>query len=505
MYRALIILLLLGSAFGQSSVGLFQDINGVKYADQFSGGDIGAKINAAYAALPANGGTIFVSPKADNSCYSYTTPIIFQTSGKYAILAGLPAGNQTNPGGGACLNYTPTTATAAITLDYTPAAGGGYMPANGLRDLTLINNSCNTNGGCGSSATGVLTGTTNGGAHMADFRNVKIGGFGTGVNLNETGGIGWAVQFSNFSLAWNTTGLNFGTLHENIHWFGGACAVNGTCAAGNSTASDLFMYSVSVDSNTTAGITGSLNFSCVDCHFENLGSTALNYLNLTGGTASLVGGVYLDDQTTSTIAQMFTLSGTLLHITGASIFSGGRTITNIFTNSGNATVSGDFIATSSAPLPSVCSVGTCSVIKQIVGVVPGWNASGWIETTAPGANTGYDICYGDSTAHAVKCNYNNTTFFAQTQTIGTGNVTTAGTAVNTLTCQAQTGITVTGAATTDNVVANIGAALPATWQTGIVLSAHVTATNTVTVYLCNPTATASITPAATQVNVRVTR
>lgn len=135
------------------------------------------------------------------------------------------------------------------------------------------------------------------------------------------------------------------------------------------------------------------------------------------------------------------------------------------------------------------------------------NGSAFTEIAAPSNSnpTGMDICYGDSTAHAVKCNYNNTTFFNQTQTIGTGNVTTAGTAVNTLTCQAQTGITVTGAATTDNVVANIGATLPATWQTGIVLSAHVTASNTVTVYLCNPTATASITPAATTVNVRVTR
>lgn len=89
-------------------------------------------------------------------------------------------------------------------------------------------------------------------------------------------------------------------------------------------------------------------------------------------------------------------------------------------------------------------------------------------------------------------------------TYAAGNVTTAGTAVNAGTCQAQTGITVTGALTSDNVVANIGAALPATWQTGIVLSAHVTAAATVTVYLCNGTA-GNLTPAATQVNVRILR
>lgn len=128
------------------------------------------------------------------------------------------------------------------------------------------------------------------------------------------------------------------------------------------------------------------------------------------------------------------------------------------------------------------------------------------ETTGVTNQTaGQDNCAGDSTAHAIKCSYNGGSIFQIPQEIGSGNVTTAGTAINTLTCQAQTGITVTGAATTDNVIANIGATLPATWQTGIVLSAHVTATNTVTVYLCNPTATATITPAATQVNVRVLR
>lgn len=91
-----------------------------------------------------------------------------------------------------------------------------------------------------------------------------------------------------------------------------------------------------------------------------------------------------------------------------------------------------------------------------------------------------------------------------TVTIGTGNVTTAGTAIASGTCQAQTGITVTNAATSDSAAANLGATLPATWQTGIQFRAEVTGANTVTVNLCNPTA-GSITPAATQVNVRVLR
>lgn len=120
------------------------------------------------------------------------------------------------------------------------------------------------------------------------------------------------------------------------------------------------------------------------------------------------------------------------------------------------------------------------------------------------AGAGLDVIWPDSTAHRWKMNNNNGTNQNVLGSFASGNVTTAGTAVTNGTCQAQTGITVTGALTSDNVVANIGAALPATWQTGIVLSAHVTAADTVTVYLCNPSA-GSITPAATQVNVRIVR
>lgn len=81
-------------------------------------------------------------------------------------------------------------------------------------------------------------------------------------------------------------------------------------------------------------------------------------------------------------------------------------------------------------------------------------------------------------------------------------VTTAGTAVAAGTCQAQTGLTVTGTKTTSTVTWSIPTALPAAWQTGIHVVPVVTA-NTVTLNLCNPTA-GSITPDAQVVNVRVT-
>src|SRR5437868_3893693 len=64
----------------------------VKYvggpATMRSGEDIGAQINAAYASLPANGGTIVVISPAGGQCYSFSTPIVAAVPGKYLLLAG---------------------------------------------------------------------------------------------------------------------------------------------------------------------------------------------------------------------------------------------------------------------------------------------------------------------------------------------------------------------------------------------------------------------------------
>ena len=91
-----------------------------------------------------------------------------------------------------------------------------------------------------------------------------------------------------------------------------------------------------------------------------------------------------------------------------------------------------------------------------------------------------------------------------TQTIGSGTVTTAGTAVAAGTSQGQPELTITGAKTTDVAHCSLNAAPVATWRTGIQLLAPVVTSNTVTVWLSNPTAR-SITPAATTVRCTVTR
>jgi hypothetical protein len=65
-----------------------KNLEGVLYADQFSGSDIGAQINAAIAALPSAsctsagtpcGGTVMIRP-SPSGCYSFSTTINIPTS-----------------------------------------------------------------------------------------------------------------------------------------------------------------------------------------------------------------------------------------------------------------------------------------------------------------------------------------------------------------------------------------------------------------------------------------
>jgi hypothetical protein len=144
------------------------NINGVLFVGgpvNFWGGgssDIGAQINAADAALPGTGGAIVIIPPASGGCYDYSTPIVFAPTppappGKYVRLEGGGSGNS------ACLNYKPTTG-SAITLDYVPGTDALQNTNHGLRNILLVNNSCYRTDGCGSSAVGINTETTNGGS-----------------------------------------------------------------------------------------------------------------------------------------------------------------------------------------------------------------------------------------------------------------------------------------------------------------------------------------------------
>lgn len=147
-----------------SGVDNFKNLGGVLYADQFSGVDIGAKINAAYATLGSTGGTIDVPC----SSYSFSTPIVFATVGKHASIRGQ---------GKDCtiLNFTGTTG-SAVTFN---AGMSGLPVGEGLYDLTL------KGPGSGTSV-GITAGGTNGYAGLIVERSY-VGGFNYGIDFVSNG------------------------------------------------------------------------------------------------------------------------------------------------------------------------------------------------------------------------------------------------------------------------------------------------------------------------------
>jgi len=138
----------------------FKNLNSILFADQFSGSDIGAKINAAYAVLPDDGGTIVIPA----GTYSFSTPIVFGSSGKYPTLVGSPRGT--------ILTFSPSSGTA-ITCN----PGNAGLPLGwGIRDLKLIV----TN----DTADGVLLGGSNGGVGFYGL-NVQVQGAGHNLLLDD--------------------------------------------------------------------------------------------------------------------------------------------------------------------------------------------------------------------------------------------------------------------------------------------------------------------------------
>src|SRR5689334_413050 len=114
------------------------------------GEDVGAQINAAYASLPPSGGSIVIMGAGNSRCLRLTTPIVANVPGKYLLLEGSSVGGSQVPRAivPACLDYVLRVG-SAITLDYVPVGGaGGAAVRHGIQNLTLVNDQCETPGGC---------------------------------------------------------------------------------------------------------------------------------------------------------------------------------------------------------------------------------------------------------------------------------------------------------------------------------------------------------------------
>jgi hypothetical protein len=298
----------------------------------WAGADIGAWLNAAYAALPATGGKIWVMQKAAGGCYSFTTPIVMSVLGKYPDIEGFGNGQVDLTGGhGACLNYTPTSAGTAWVMDYANLSALGGT-GHGIKNITLINNQCVTTGGCGSSAVGFAAGTVNSGTYEALFTNFGIYGFTRAFqdlnnkSVNET-----LVNpvFESNSIAMvvkSPTG---------VHISGGTIAGNNSGIVCNDTTSSpemeifgtqFFSNGTDIDCSNNTGPPGIID--CHACHFEKSAGATTSLMVIGDVDFIQVGGVMEDDSTTGTTATMVSTTGQKLIIDGPTALTGGRTVTS---------------------------------------------------------------------------------------------------------------------------------------------------------------------------------
>jgi hypothetical protein len=343
---------------------------------------------AAYNALPSSGGKIHLS----TAYTSFSTPITLTVSGKPVTVQG--EGPQIT-----ILNYTPTTASTALAIDVTPASSTTpYAPYVILRDFTLINNNCSTNGGCRSSAVGIAMGSTNGGAQRAEFSDIEVAGFGVGFyNSNDTS---WGQTFRNLTFTHNTTGIVLGTTLENLQFIGGAWITNGTALT--NAGADITVLGVSCDSNTG----GSLGIACysgtssststwIGDHFENLNcgtQGCVHYMN-TVGQATIIGGEALDD-TLGGANRDYWFKVANGDIEGLTISSVSETVTNLVFISTAAKMSFQNASPSTlSPCPTFLTSYICSVWGN--GVAPYISTPG-LRTNLQSKSVAYTLSASDS-------------------------------------------------------------------------------------------------------------
>ena len=336
-------------------------------AESYSGTDIGAKINAAYAALPACGGVILV-----NSSASFSTPIVFGTNKKPVVLKGMAGGGSFGDAQGVVLTYTGTSG-AAITLNY----GEDHQMGAGIRDLTL------TGPGNARSTTGILVGGSNG-AEGSVLENVKVQSFGTNLAFgNNT----WIATFRHCMFrdgGYNlNTGASLSAFGENI-LFDNCVFADAPAPFANSVwvrQGELRFEACSFDQaqlrvgDASTGVGAAV--SCHHCHFENpdLGA-AYDFItqdNLSGNVLYLTDCELNQDVTPITYPQFMTVNGGGAYVRGFQMFSAaGSTFTHfaLVNNAANFTIQ-DFTDLSGCITGSLLTGTSTGQIVQMPGANPG--------------------------------------------------------------------------------------------------------------------------------------
>lgn len=146
---------------------------GTYYADSFAGADIGAQINAAYAACPSIGCPIYVP----TGSYTFSTPIVFGTAGKVPTLI-------CGAGGGA-VNLTYTGVGTSTTFNYLNLSGSLLAGGGGQN--------CNLIGQQNAGTIGLQIGGSNG-SNGISLSNIHVINFAQNIVM---GANNWEINLTN--------------------------------------------------------------------------------------------------------------------------------------------------------------------------------------------------------------------------------------------------------------------------------------------------------------------
>lgn len=298
--------LLAPSSFGPGPAITPTSIEGVEYADQYAGADIGAKVNAAIAALHGGCGTVRIPAGA----YSFSTTII---KPRCVWIAGDAPGT--------VMTYTPTSGTAIAIGD--SGSGTAYL-RGGLKRLKVIGSGSAIGLWLGGDPAGIVLPSGDFGDGQVII-SLQLQGFGTAI---EWGNNAWLESFYSIELNNGATGITAagGALNssENNAFFGGGI-FNMSGAAVAATEGQEFV-GVSFDFNGAPSAGGLYTA----CHFEQQSGVFIS-----GISATISGGDAVLDSTTGSDGAMFKATGTnpQWSIRGLSVFSG-HSVTNLVDWSG---------------------------------------------------------------------------------------------------------------------------------------------------------------------------
>jgi hypothetical protein len=544
----------LASVFGQTKVApkikrltSLKNIEGIRFAADFAAGSTTCGITEAIAALPFSGGKVVLQ---QGNCSASGWPVTIQ---KPVVIEGQGMGGPTDPGTNANIMAGSSLTNTSTGSSFFVISLGARASLEGVtfRDFAMMGNKA-VGGATAGDCVDINGGTTAQQVRALSFEN---------IHCNQPKGSGFVIKDNAFMINFLTVHVNQSGSHCYVLKDGVSSGVNSQIHFLQSTG-DLCGGSTA---SFNPGVADGWNISGLTSRTVDIVASTLadsnNGINVVVGATNSNIHVTNSDLETNTTCDINLNDGFGHVIMGSTLFgtgTGARGICTAMPVGASSQViqlllwANNFASHTVQDVTIGATQKTCSIfpeatniytytdnsghcIKQDVdvngsliistastgGILPTSNGTGnigqssqaWanmyrftdriVELTAPSAATGQEVCYGDSTAHALQCSYNNGSFLKIPQVVASGTSTFTTTAITAGTCQLTVTTPATGAATTDGIEVAYASAPTGTTDGLLILNKWVTS-GSVNFSRCNPTAR-SITPTALVLNWRVIR